>query len=90
MALGILERYSIKVDLMLSDVVMPVMNGRELFRRARALRPSLKVLFMSGYPRAAVVHQGRVDVDVQLVQKPVSPQDLATRIRDMLDQERPR
>jgi PAS domain S-box-containing protein len=90
MALGILERYSIKVDLMLTDVVMPVMNGRELFRRARALRPSLKVLFMSGYSRTAVVHQGRVDVDVQLMQKPVSPQDLATRIRDMLNQEHPR
>ena len=85
-ALEILEQSSIKIDLMLTDVVMPVINGRELFRRARELRPSLKVLFMSGYPRAAVVHQGRVDLDVQLMQKPISPQDLAIRIRDMLDQ----
>jgi len=85
-ALGILEQSSIKVDLMLTDVVMPVINGRELSRRARELRPSLKVLFMSGYSRSAVVHQGRVDVDVQLMQKPISPQDLAIRIRDMLDQ----
>jgi CheY-like chemotaxis protein len=85
-ALGILEQSSTKVDLMLTDVVMPVINGRELSRRARALRPSLKVLFMSGYSRTAVVHQGRVDGDVQLMQKPISSQDLAIRIRDMLDQ----
>jgi hypothetical protein len=59
---------------------------RGISRRARALRPSLKVLFMSGYSRTAVVHQGRVDGDVQLMQKPISSQDLAIRIRDLLDQ----
>ena len=85
-ALQILEQPSNKVDLMLTDVVMPGMNGRELSRRAQELRPGLKVLFMSGYSRNAVVHQERVDPDVQLVQKPVSLQDLAARIRDMLDQ----
>jgi CheY-like chemotaxis protein len=85
-ALAILEQRSTKIDLMLTDVVMPGMNGRELSRRARELRPGLKVLFMSGYSRNAVVHHGRVDRDVQLIQKPVSLQDLAARIRDMLDQ----
>jgi DNA-binding NtrC family response regulator len=85
-ALQILEQPSNKIDLMLSDVVLPGMNGRELSRRAQELRPGLKVLFMSGYSRNAVVHQERVDLDVQLVQKPVSLQDLAARIRDMLDQ----
>jgi CheY-like chemotaxis protein len=84
-ALGMLENSSIKIDLMLTDVVMPKMNGRELSKRARELRPGLKVLFMSGYSRNAVVHQGRVDLDVQLIQKPVSIQELSTRIRDMLD-----
>jgi len=48
-------------------------------------RPGLKVLFMSGYSRNAVVHQGRVALDVQLIQKPVARNELATRIRDMLD-----
>jgi PAS domain S-box-containing protein len=85
-ALRVLEQPSTKIDLMLTDVVMPRMNGRELFRRAQELRPGLKVLFVSGYSRNAVVHQGRVDLDVQLIQKPVSLQDLAARIRDMLDQ----
>jgi PAS domain S-box-containing protein len=84
-ALGVLENSRIRIDLMLTDVVMPGMNGRELSRRARELRPGLKVLFMSGYSRNAVVHQGRVDLDVQLIQKPVSIQELSTRIRDMLD-----
>ena len=85
-ALGILEQTDIRIDLMLTDVIMPGMNGRELSRRARELRPKLKVLFMSGYSRNAVVHQGRVDLDVQLIQKPVSLQDLSVRIREMLDQ----
>ena len=85
-ALRILEQPSARIDLMLTDVIMPGMNGRELSRRARELRPGLKALFMSGYSRNAVVHHGRVDVDVQLVQKPVSLQDLAARIREMLDQ----
>jgi PAS domain S-box-containing protein len=56
-ALQILEQPSNKIDLMLTDVVMPEMNGRELSRRARELRPGLKMLFMSGYSRNAVVHQ---------------------------------
>jgi signal transduction histidine kinase/ActR/RegA family two-component response regulator len=84
-ALAILERRSTKIDLMLTDVIMPGMNGRELSRRARELRPGLKVLFMSGYSRNAVVHHGRVDLDVQLIQKPVSLRDLTARIRDMMD-----
>jgi DNA-binding NtrC family response regulator len=71
-ALGILERPSIKIDVMLTDVIMPGMNGRELAGRARELRPELKVLCMSGYSRYAVVHHGRVDLDVELIQKPVS------------------
>jgi PAS domain S-box-containing protein len=84
-ALAILEQPSTKIDLMLTDVIMPGMNGRELSRRARELRPGLKVLFMSGYSRNAVVHHGRVDLDVQLIQKPVSLRDLTARIRDMMD-----
>jgi PAS domain S-box-containing protein len=84
-ALGFLEQPSIPIDLMLTDVVMPGMNGRELSNRARQLRPRLKVLFMSGYSRNAVVHQGRVDLDVQLIQKPVALRELAVRIREMLD-----
>ena len=74
-----------RVDLLLTDVVMPGMNGRELGRKAQALRPGLRVLYMSGYSRNAIAHQGRLDEGVDLIQKPVSQSQLATRIRAALD-----
>jgi CheY-like chemotaxis protein len=74
-----------RIDLLLTDVVMPGMNGRELGRRAEALRPGLAVLYMTGYSRNAVVHQGRLDEGVELIQKPVSQTQLANRIREILD-----
>jgi PAS domain S-box-containing protein len=74
-----------RVDLLLTDVVMPGLNGRELARRAQALRPNLPVLFMTGYSRNAVVHHGRLDEGVDFIQKPVSRVQLAGRIREILD-----
>jgi CheY-like chemotaxis protein len=58
--------------MMLTDVVMRGMNGRELAEQARKLRPGLKILFITGYSRNAVVHQARVDKDVDLLQKPIT------------------
>ncbi|PWG65888.1 hypothetical protein DEM34_00480 [Spiribacter halobius] len=74
------------VDLLLTDVVMPGgMNGRELADQALVLRPGLKVLFTSGYTENAIVHQGRLDPGVQLLGKPYRRQDLAERVRQVLD-----
>src|SRR5262249_31932061 len=70
-ALRVLVEDNRRVDLMLTDVVMPGLNGRELGRRAQALRPGLPVLYMTGYSRNAVVHQGRLDEGVDLIQKPI-------------------
>jgi CheY-like chemotaxis protein len=84
-ALPILFNYKRRVDLLLTDVVMPDMNGRELGRKAEALRPGLLILYMTGYSRNAVIHQGRLEEGVELLQKPVSQTVLAARIRDMLD-----
>jgi CheY-like chemotaxis protein len=53
--------------------------------RAKELRPDLKILFMSGYSRNAVVHHGRVDPGVKLLQKPISQTELARRLRELLD-----
>jgi PAS domain S-box-containing protein len=87
-ALSILIQDDRRVDLMLTDVVMPGMNGRELGRRAQDLRPNLPVLYLTGYSRNAVVHHGRLDEGVDLLQKPVTQAQLAARIRAMLDKPR--
>jgi PAS domain S-box-containing protein len=84
-ALGFLEHPGIRIDLMLTDVVMSGMNGRELAAKARQLRPALKILYMTGYSRNAIIHQGRVEADLDLVQKPVGKAELSSRIRDILD-----
>ena len=84
-AIPILEQRDQDIDLLLTDVVMPGRNGRELGRFSRTLRPDLPVLYMTGYSRNAVVHHGRLDEGVDLLQKPVGQQMLATRVRDLLD-----
>jgi CheY-like chemotaxis protein len=73
------------VDLLLTDVILPGPNGRELADAALGKRPKLKVLFMTGYSRNAIVHQGRLDEGVQLIQKPLTQSSLAAKVRDVLD-----
>jgi signal transduction histidine kinase len=84
-ALQTLRKTNGTITLLLSDVVLPGMNGRQLADEARRQFPKLKVLFMTGYSRNAIVHQGRLDADVQLIQKPLTQRALATKIRDALD-----
>src|SRR5437763_6995042 len=84
-ALRIIDQKNARIDLLLSDVVLPGMNGRELMAEARKQRPDLKVLFMTGYSRNAIVHQGRLDPGIEMIQKPMSQRELAGRIRDLLD-----
>lgn len=86
-ALEIITQSNMRVDLLLSDVVMPGINGRELANRARALQPNIRVLFMTGYSQDAFVHQGRLDPDIELIEKPFRSERLATRVRAMLDAE---
>ncbi len=75
-----------RVDLLFTDVVLPGgANGRELANRARSAHPSLPVLYTTGYTRNAIVHQGRLDADVELLNKPYTQQDLARKVRDLLD-----
>jgi PAS domain S-box-containing protein len=84
-ALTILLQEQPVVDLMLTDVVMPAINGRELGKRASRIRPGLKILYMTGYSRNAIVHQGRLDEGVDLLEKPVSQAKLAFKVRELLD-----
>ena len=73
------------IGLLFTDVIMPEMNGGRLAEAARALRPDLKVLFTTGYTRNAVVHNGMLDVGVALLPKPFTIEQLARKIRDVID-----
>ena len=84
-ALLICERRDGPIHLLLTDVVMPGMNGRQLAEAAQAAMPGLKVLYMTGYSRNAIVHQGRLDPGVDLIQKPVAVDRLGAMVRKLLD-----
>lgn len=84
-ALRLLEMNT-TVDLLFTDVVLPGgMPGAQVAAQARELRPDLKVLFTTGYARNAIFHHGRLDKGVQLITKPFSFNDLAAKVRDVLD-----
>lgn len=74
-----------RIDLLFTDIVMPDMNGRVLSDRAREARPGLKVLFTTGYTRNAIVHNGMLDHDVAFLAKPFTVQQLALKVREVLD-----
>jgi signal transduction histidine kinase/CheY-like chemotaxis protein len=74
-----------KFDLMLTDVVLPGKNGRELASEVERRRPGTKVIFMTGYSRNAIVHHGRLDPGTALIQKPLIERVLAQKIRQILD-----
>jgi signal transduction histidine kinase len=84
-ALALLEAEPFRIDLLLTDIVMPGMNGRQLADALNRRQPELKVLFITGYSRNAIVHQGRLDPGVSLLQKPLSQAMLASKIREILD-----
>jgi CheY-like chemotaxis protein len=72
------------VDLILTDVVMPSLSGKELADRLKERRPGIKVLFMSGYAADAMVHHGVLQEDAEFIEKPFSPDQLAIKVRRML------
>ena len=79
------EGHPDKIHLLVTDVVMPEMNGRELAGRLHTFYPDLNVLFMSGYTSEAITHQGVLDHGMQFIQKPFSKEELAVKVRAMLD-----
>ena len=73
------------IDLLFTDIVMPEVNGRQLADRARDLRPGLPVLYTTGYTRNAIVHNGVLDAGVDLIGKPFTVDELAVKVREVLD-----
>ncbi len=86
-ALSIVERRDYKIDLLLTDVVMPEMGGRELAEKLALIQPNLRVLFTSGYTDDAVIRHNVIETDTNFIQKPFAFDTLAHKVRECLDAE---
>src|SRR5579863_3855332 len=86
-ALELAALHSGPIHLLMTDVVMPGISGRELTERVKSIRPDIRVLFMSGYTDQAVVHHGILETDAVLLQKPFTVAALAAKLRDILNLE---
>ncbi|HEX4600630.1 MAG TPA: response regulator [Gemmatimonadales bacterium] len=84
-ALALAERHTGPIHLLLTDVVMPEMNGRELMRQLLARRPDVRVLYMSGYADEAIARHGVLDPGTAFMQKPFTPGALTRKVRQVLD-----
>jgi CheY-like chemotaxis protein len=84
-ALAILQEQSAPVNLIIADVVMPEISGRELAERMLERWPDVPILFTSGYTGLFVVQRGLLDEGQEFIQKPIAPDMLAQRVREMLD-----
>jgi len=84
-ALKIIKEFNRPIHLLLTDVVMPQMSGRELAEQMSVARPNTKVLFMSGYPDSTIAHFGVLNAGVPFLQKPFTPEGLTHKVREILD-----
>ena len=84
-ALHLCETYPEPIDLLLTDVIMPHLSGRKLVERCAVLRPTMRVLYMSGYNEDEIMHHGVREQGMPFLQKPFSPIELARKVRDTLD-----
>ena len=86
-AIRLASEYAGHINLLMTDVVMPEMNGRDLAKNLLLLYPNLKRLFMSGYTANVIAHHGVLDKGVNFIQKPFSKKDLAVKVKEALDSE---
>jgi CheY-like chemotaxis protein len=84
-ALDLLEKHTGPIHLVITDVMMPDIDGPELVRRLSATRPDIQTLFMSGYMDDALGEQGVLPATVNFIQKPFSPRAIAQKVREILD-----
>jgi len=84
-ALRLAAKHHGPIQLLLTDVVMPGLSGRQLAEQLAKLRPDMKVLYASGYADHAIVHHGILDSGIAYLQKPFTPEALGRRVRQVLD-----
>jgi len=89
-AIRLAQAHTSEIHLLLTDVVMPEFNGKDLRNRLVSVLPKLKCLFMSGYTHDVIAPHGVLDQEVCFIQKPFSIDDLAVKVRDVLHKERPK
>ena len=85
-AISLAREHAGEISLRITDGVMPEMNGRDLAGNLLSLYPNLKRLFISGYTANVIAHHGVLDEGVQFIQKPFAKQDLAIKVREVLDE----
>ena len=83
-ALLLMEEKGLKPDLMVTDVVMPNMSGKDLANRLQRNQPDLRVLYMSGYTDNAIIHHGILEPGTDFIQKPFTLRDLAEKVQAIL------
>src|SRR5687768_6035349 len=88
-AISLFRRHKEPIDLLITDVVMPKLSGKDVADQMKAVHPETKVLYMSGYTDEAIVHHGIVDSHIAFLQKPFSERALTRKIREVLDAEMP-
>ncbi len=81
------ETHAAEINLLITDVVMPEMNGQDLAKLISNIKPGLKCLFISGYTANVIANHGVLDEGVHFLQKPFSMKDLASKVRQALEQE---
>ena len=84
-AIHLVRKHPGELHLLITDVVMPEMNGREPAKQLNASRPNLKCLYMSGYTADIITHRGLLEGGVNFIQKPFGSDDLAVKVRQVLD-----
>ena len=84
-AIRLASEHAGAIDLLMTDVIMPEMNGWDLAIRLRSLRPQLKCLFMSGYTAEVIASRGMLDEGMQFIQKPFALEGMAVKVRQVLD-----
>ena len=78
------ESFESEIDLLLTDVIMPTMNGKELRDKIQTIKPNIKTIFMSGYTANVIAHRGVLDEGIDFIQKPFSPYRLAKKVYEVL------